>query len=115
MINVPFTANAYYWLAYNTNGTSGNSNNLRYDSGGAEAWVTPVSLGTWPGTFGTPSGTGTANLSVYATVQFNTLGHERGHDDVENDYGLALSNGGPGRHDNFDLRIRRFPGFSLPK
>lgn len=74
LINVPVPANAYYWLAYNTNGTSGNSNNLRYDSGGVEAWVTPVSLGTWPGTFGTPSGTCTANLSVYATVHtWNTV------------------------------------------
>jgi hypothetical protein len=76
LINAPVTANAYYWLAYNTNGLAGNDNNLRYDSGGAEAWLNPVSFGTWPSTFGTPSGTGSINLSIYATVEFNSLGHE---------------------------------------
>jgi hypothetical protein len=68
-ISAPIAANAYYWLAYNTNGTDGNSNNVRYDSEGMGSWLTPESFGTWPSTFGTPSGTGAVNLSIYANFQ----------------------------------------------
>lgn len=69
LINVPVTANAYYWLAYNTNGTSGNSNNLRYDSRGFGGLDYSRVFCTWPSTFGTPSGTVAVNLSIYANFQ----------------------------------------------
>lgn len=68
-INATVSASTYYWLAYNSNGSDGNSNNLRYDSGGLEAWITPESFGTWPCTFGTPSGTEAVDLSIYADFQ----------------------------------------------
>lgn len=88
LINAPVTANAYYWVAYNTNGLDGNANNLRYDSGGMMNWLTPESFGTWPTAFGTPSGTGADSLSVYATVQFGSLGHEAAGANV----GTTMSN-----------------------
>ena len=67
-ISAPVAANAYYWLVYNTNGLAANTNNVRYDSGGASfAYITPEPFGTWPTTFGPVSGTSILNLSIYAT------------------------------------------------
>src|SRR3989475_30221 len=52
-ISAPVLANTYYWLAYNTNGLAANTNNLRYDAGGAtSAWISLEPFGTWPATFG---------------------------------------------------------------
>jgi hypothetical protein len=67
-INAPVAANAYYWLAYNTNGLAANTNNLRYDAGGpTSAWITLESFGAWPATFGPIGGSSTYNASIYAT------------------------------------------------
>ncbi len=69
-ISVPVTANAFYWLAYNTNGLAANANNLRYDVGGAtSAWITPEPFGTWPSTYGPIAGTSSYALSMYATYK----------------------------------------------
>ena len=70
LISAPVTANAFYWLAYNTNGLAANTNNVRYDSGGASfAYITPEAFGTWPTTFSPVGGTSTLSLSIYATFQ----------------------------------------------
>jgi hypothetical protein len=69
-INVPVTANTYYWFAYNTNGLAANTNNLRYDAGGATStWITSEPFGTWPTTYGPIAGTSTYSTSMYATFQ----------------------------------------------
>ena len=69
-ISVPVTANAYYWLAYNTNGLAANTNNLRYDSGGATStWITSEPFGTWPVTYVPIGGTSTYSTSMYSTFQ----------------------------------------------
>jgi len=69
-ISAPVTANAYYWLAYNTNGLAANVNNLRYDPVGAtSAWISPGPFGTWPTTYGPIAGTSNNALSAYATYQ----------------------------------------------
>lgn len=70
LINAPVTANSYYWLAYNTNGLNGSSNNLRFDSaGGTSEWITTEPFGTWPATYGPVGGTGTYNPSIYASFK----------------------------------------------
>jgi hypothetical protein len=69
-ISVPVTANAFYWLAYNTNGLAANANNLRFDAGGTtSAWIAPESFGTWPSTYGPIAGTSSDALSMYATYK----------------------------------------------
>ena len=69
-ISAPVTANAYYWLAYNTNGLVANTNNLRYDSGGATStWITSEPFGTWPATFLPIGGTSSYSTSIYSTFQ----------------------------------------------
>src|SRR2546422_900899 len=68
-ISASVAANAYYWLAYNTNGLAANTNNLRYDAGGAPStWISPEPFGTWPATFGPIGGTSSYRASIYATV-----------------------------------------------
>src|SRR5262249_32903383 len=67
-ISAPVAANAYYWLSYNTNGLAANSNNLRYDAGGASStWISPEPFGTWP-PGDQPTGAANYNASIYATV-----------------------------------------------
>jgi hypothetical protein len=67
-ISAAVAANAYYWLAYNTNGLAANANDLRYDSGGATStWITSEPFGTWPATFGPIGGTSSSRTSMYAT------------------------------------------------
>jgi len=69
-ISAPVTANAYYWLAYNTNGLAANTNNLRYDSGGATStWITSEAFGIWPAAYGPIGGTSSTSVSMYATFQ----------------------------------------------
>jgi hypothetical protein len=69
-ISAAVTANAYYWLAYNTNGLAANANNLRYDVGGATStWITSEPFGTWPATYGPIGGTNSSSTSMYATFQ----------------------------------------------
>jgi hypothetical protein len=69
-ISAPVTANAYYWFAYNTNGLTGNANNLRLDTtGGSSRWINSQPFGTWPATYGPIGGTGTYITSIYATFQ----------------------------------------------
>jgi hypothetical protein len=69
-ISAPVGANTYYWLAYNTNGLAANSNNLRYDAGGATStWITSAPFGTWPAAFGPIGGTSIYSSSMYATFQ----------------------------------------------
>src|SRR5712691_10739036 len=69
-ISAPVTANAYYWLAYNTNGLAANTNNLRYDSGGATStWITSEPFGNWPASFGPVGGTSSYSASIYANFQ----------------------------------------------
>jgi len=69
-ISAPVMANMYYWLAYNTNGLAANTNNLRYDAGGATStWITSAPFGTWPATFGPIGGTSSYSSSMYATFQ----------------------------------------------
>jgi hypothetical protein len=69
-ISAPLTANAYYWLAYNTNGLTANANNLRYDVGGTVSmWITSEPFGTWPATYGPIGGTDSSKTSMYATFQ----------------------------------------------
>src|SRR2546427_121211 len=68
-ISAPVAANAYYWLAYNTNGLAANTNNLRYDAGGAtSAWISLEPFGTWPGTFGPIGSASRYRASIYATL-----------------------------------------------
>ncbi len=68
LINAPVTANTYYWLAYDTNGLAANTNNLRYDVGGATStWITSEPFGTWPATYGPIAGTNSSSASMYAT------------------------------------------------
>ena len=68
-ISASVTANAYYWLAYNTNGLAADSNNPRYDDGGAPSttWIRPAPFGTWPATYGPIGGLSSYNASMYAT------------------------------------------------
>ncbi len=67
-ISAPVTANAYYWLAYNTNGLAANANNLRYDAGVAPSmWINSQPFGTWPATYGPIGGTASYRQSIYGT------------------------------------------------
>jgi hypothetical protein len=69
-ISAPVTANAFYWLAYNTNGLATNANDLRYDVGGATSeWISVEPFGIWPATFGPVGGTSSYRASIYATFQ----------------------------------------------
>lgn len=66
-LSAPLTANTAYWLAYNTNGTSGAVNNLHYASGGTSGYSTGgTAYGTWPAAFGAMSSM-SATFSIYAT------------------------------------------------
>lgn len=54
---LPVTAtlapNTDYFIAYNTNGSSGSVNNLHYTNGGTSGWSTNgQAFGTWPASFG---------------------------------------------------------------
>jgi len=69
-ISAPVTANAYYWLAYNTNGLTANANNLRYDVGGTVSmWISSNPFSTWPANYGPIGGTDSSKTSMYATFQ----------------------------------------------
>jgi len=69
-ISAPVAANAFYWLAYNTNGLAANTNNLRYDTGGATStWISAEPFGTWPASFSPVGGSNATSVSMYATFQ----------------------------------------------
>lgn len=52
-ISATLAPNTSYFLAYNTNGSSANVNNLRYSNGGTSGWRSAgQAYGTWPATFG---------------------------------------------------------------
>ena len=52
-IAATLSPNTPYYLAYNTNGTNANVNNLRSTSGGPSGWRTAgQAFGSWPATFG---------------------------------------------------------------
>ena len=56
-----------YWLMYNTNGTSASVNNMKYASGGTDAYSQgAIAFGTWPASFG-PAVVGGLMFSIYAT------------------------------------------------
>lgn len=68
-ITATLKAGKHYWLAYNTNGTNGSVNNMRFSSGGRDGYTTnSTAFGTWPTTFGSAT-IGTAKFSIYATFQ----------------------------------------------
>jgi chitodextrinase len=69
-ITFTVTANTYYWLAYNTNGSASGDNNMKYDTGGSTGqtvWLNSITFGTWPGPLGTPSGNEADKFSMYVT------------------------------------------------
>lgn len=68
-ISATLSAETPYWLMYNTNGTGGGSNNMRYDVGDPGPGVyssAGVPFGTWPADFGNAV-TSVAAYSLYAT------------------------------------------------
>jgi hypothetical protein len=65
--SVSVTNGQTYWLAYNTNGTNGTQNNLRYHIGAAgQSLFTSVSFGTWPGSWS--GSTSNFEFSMYALI-----------------------------------------------
>lgn len=73
-LSATLTANATYWLMFNTNGLTASDNNLRYDSAAAgTSRSASQAFGTWPGTF--PSSSAAAvQYSMYASyTQFSNL------------------------------------------
>lgn len=68
-ISTTLAPNTYYFIAYNSNGTSSSVNNMKYTSGGTSGWSTGGrAFGTWPATFGAFSSQ-SATFSLYATFQ----------------------------------------------
>ncbi len=62
------TSGTIYWIAYNTNGTASNQNDLRYESTGGVVRYAAQTFGTWPSSFG--GATSSAfNFSMYAVIQ----------------------------------------------
>ncbi|HET9644071.1 MAG TPA: hypothetical protein VFP68_12095, partial [Burkholderiaceae bacterium] len=60
-------ANTPYWLMYNTNGNSASVNNMRYSSGGTDAYSKArTAFGSWPANFGS-SVLGGLRFSIYAS------------------------------------------------
>lgn len=71
-LSASLSASTAYWLMYNSNGTTADSNDMAYSSGGVDAWTnTSVAFGTWPGTFGKAI-KGKQKFSIYAT--YDVLG-----------------------------------------
>jgi hypothetical protein len=69
---LPITANlspnTTYWLAYNTNGSNSTQNNFRFDTGTTGMYrYRGQTFGTWPASYGTPSGSSNAKASIYVT------------------------------------------------
>ena len=67
-ISANLSANTSYWLAYNTNAADDNSNNSKYDNSSANQTVWKAqTFGSWPSSFGNPSGSSPVMTSIYAT------------------------------------------------
>jgi hypothetical protein len=69
---LPITANlspnTKYWLAFNANGVSSTQNNFKFDTGTAGMYrYKSQAFGTWPGSYGTPTGSSNAKASIYVT------------------------------------------------
>ncbi|HEX8763306.1 MAG TPA: hypothetical protein VF733_06155, partial [Candidatus Saccharimonadales bacterium] len=62
------TSGTIYWIAYNTNGTASNQNNLRYESTGGVVRYAAQTFGTWPSSFGGATSS-VFNFSMYAVIQ----------------------------------------------
>jgi hypothetical protein len=68
-ITAALSPNTSYWLMYNTNGITVKNNNMKYSSGGIDAYSSVgVNFGTWPQKFG-PSVKGSSKRSIYATLR----------------------------------------------
>lgn len=69
---LPITAtlepNASYWLAYNTNGTAENQNNLTVTPGQTNQWAWVGNpFGSWPATFGSVAGRSNYAAAIYVS------------------------------------------------
>lgn len=75
-ITASLNANTKYWLAYNTNGLHGSSNDMSYSTGSSPnaRWYsnTSVTFGTWPST--APAGSQSANQQYYLYATYSGSG-----------------------------------------
>lgn len=72
-VNATLNPNTNYFLAYNSNGTSGSVNNLRYSNGGTSGWSTNgQAFGTWPANFGQTTAQG-VTFALYASFLSDTI------------------------------------------
>jgi hypothetical protein len=62
------TSGTIYWIAYNTNGTASNQNNMRVETSGGVSRYAAQTFGTWPSSFGGTTSSA-FNLSLYAVIQ----------------------------------------------
>src|SRR3989344_620791 len=74
---VPITAilapNTFYWLVYNTNGTSSSQNNVRFDTGTTgQSRYRSQTFGTWPATYSSIATNYAARASMYVTYGTGT-------------------------------------------
>ncbi|MET1033383.1 MAG: hypothetical protein ABWX94_02700 [Candidatus Saccharimonadales bacterium] len=65
---VSITNGTVYWIAYNTNGTTGAQNNLKYEATGGTSKYAAQTYGTWPSSFGPNSGSA-FKFSMYGIIQ----------------------------------------------
>jgi len=69
-INAAVSANTLLLAAYNSNGLTGNVNNLRYDTGGASTtWTGSTTFGTWPAPLRADRRIRSNRQSMYVTFQ----------------------------------------------
>ena len=66
-ISATLTSSTSYWLAYNTNASTNNYNNLVLDTGGLMAYQSSVTYGTWPGTFTPSEAPFAGQMDIYLT------------------------------------------------
>jgi hypothetical protein len=59
--------NTAYWLAYQTNGTSLSSNNVRFTAAGQSAWLDHEAFDQWPATFH-PGGQSARTIAAFFTM-----------------------------------------------
>jgi hypothetical protein len=69
-ISATISPSTWYWIAYNTNGTSASANNLTLSSGSIAnqtQWISTEPFGTWPTTYGPVGGTTADQWDMYVT------------------------------------------------
>jgi hypothetical protein len=69
-ISAPISPSTWYWIAYNTNGTSTSANNLTFGGGSIAnqtQWINTEPFGTWPVTFSPVGGTSANQWDMYVT------------------------------------------------